>query len=329
MVLKEAHEKDYPKLENLKRNYKDPDERVRWRSKQVIDYAVMAETGRALAKYFLQIEDDVISSMNLYKHIMDTVHRYHDKPWTILEFSVLGYIGKLFKSEDLGRFATFLRLFYYEQPVDWLFPYFFKLLTQKGPINIKPSLFQHFGQHSSFSPKTNKGLNKSKDKQFAHEDPLDHKDMEQLENRLQIQKVSSQSTHVNPEASISTTLQAYGNHRPQDAYDDTNNFFWANTPAINDTFTMKFQSPVKLNSLHIQTGNIEHSGDYAHSAVVEYSSETILGTKPCKHYQILKPLYEGSLHLTGVNISRPVTCLQLRLTGKQTDWLIIQTIKVN
>ena len=60
----------YPPLTNLKRNYNDAPERVYWRSKQVVDFAFMFYYGKDLAQYYLQIEDDVLSSMKLYPKIM-------------------------------------------------------------------------------------------------------------------------------------------------------------------------------------------------------------------------------------------------------------------
>ena len=44
----------------------------------------------------------------------------------ILEFSDLGFIGKLFKSEDLRLFITHALLFFEDKPIDWIFQDFFK-----------------------------------------------------------------------------------------------------------------------------------------------------------------------------------------------------------
>ena len=44
----------------------------------------------------------------------------------ILEFSELGFIGKLFKSEDLQQFITHALLFFEDKPIDWIFQDFFK-----------------------------------------------------------------------------------------------------------------------------------------------------------------------------------------------------------
>ncbi len=83
----------YPSFENLKLNFNDTEERVRWRSKQVIDYALMFRFGRRLSRYYLQIEDDVICSFNFVEAIKDFVENQNEY-WVTLEFSNLGFIGK-------------------------------------------------------------------------------------------------------------------------------------------------------------------------------------------------------------------------------------------
>lgn len=71
--------------------------------------------------------------------------------WTILDFSELGFIGKLFRSEDLEKLAAFLAFYYDEQPVDWLIVYFLKNMGQGQKYFHIPALFQHFGLKSSFN----------------------------------------------------------------------------------------------------------------------------------------------------------------------------------
>lgn len=86
-----------------------------------------------------------------------------------LEFSKLGYIGKLYHSRDLPRLAAFLLMFYQEMPCDWLLIHFRGLLAQREPIRFKPSLFQHMGYYSSYRG----AENKLKDDDFE-EDALDN-----------------------------------------------------------------------------------------------------------------------------------------------------------
>ena len=110
ILIMEVDQSAYPPLDNLKRNYNDPPFRVKWRSKQVVDYAFMFYVGKNLSKYYMQIEDDVISSMKLLTKIKDGIAKAQQQ-WTTLEFAYLGFIGKLYKAEDLERFAEFLCCF--------------------------------------------------------------------------------------------------------------------------------------------------------------------------------------------------------------------------
>ena len=166
----------YPPLENLKRNYNDAPERVYWRSKQVVDFAFMFYYGKDLAKYYIQIEDDVICSLGIYTKIMSGIDQYKHKKWVTLEFSSLGFIGKLYRSSDLERLANFMLIFYDEQPVDYLFILFSQVLTQKYRRIVRPAVFQHFGLHSSLKEKGS--VVKEKERFFADPDQLDLADVD-------------------------------------------------------------------------------------------------------------------------------------------------------
>ena len=172
LVIMEVDQSAYPNLNNLKLNYGDSESRVYWRSKQVVDFAYMFYVGKELSSYYLQLEDDVISSMNLFPKIAKGIKASMDSnlQWTTLEFSKLGFIAKLYKTSDLERLGKFLMMFYDEQPIDWLYVYFYKLLIQTKKILIKPALFQHFGINSSLPLKSPSA---AKEETFADPDPLD------------------------------------------------------------------------------------------------------------------------------------------------------------
>ena len=95
MQIMQAHRDAYPPLQGLKRNYNDAEIRVKWRSKQVVDFAFMFYYGRNLSDYYIQIEDDVICAPNFVRHIKDFIQA-QKKNWVNLEFSSLGFIGKSF-----------------------------------------------------------------------------------------------------------------------------------------------------------------------------------------------------------------------------------------
>ena len=87
--------------------------------------------------------------------------------WILLEFSHLGFIGKLFKTTDIPSIIQFIVMFYKDKPIDWLLDHYVFVRVcsldkdskhcqrQKDSVRIrfKPSLFQHVGTHSSLAGK--------------------------------------------------------------------------------------------------------------------------------------------------------------------------------
>lgn len=141
----------YPDLEHLKITYHHPMLRVKWRSKQNYDFAYLMLYSRNVAQYYLQLEDDVTTVPNYIGLMEDFMTRY--KIFTCLEFSELGFIAKLFHSEDLEKLAKMLMLFYNEQPNDVTYLHFNELMLQFRRIVRRPTLFQHHGYYSSLSIK--------------------------------------------------------------------------------------------------------------------------------------------------------------------------------
>ncbi|XP_011529956.1 alpha-1,3-mannosyl-glycoprotein 4-beta-N-acetylglucosaminyltransferase-like protein MGAT4D isoform X3 [Homo sapiens] len=119
-----------------------------WRIKQVLDFCILLLYAQPKAKYYLQLEDDIIAKEMYFTKITD-------------------FVGKLFRSEDLTHFVRFFLMFYKEKPIDWLLNDIFQVkvcdagedlrncMKRKKQIRIqyKPSLFQHVGIHSSFPRK--------------------------------------------------------------------------------------------------------------------------------------------------------------------------------
>ncbi|XP_035672066.1 alpha-1,6-mannosyl-glycoprotein 4-beta-N-acetylglucosaminyltransferase-like [Branchiostoma floridae] len=144
----------YPTLEGLKVKFNDSKERVRWRSKQCVDFAFLFQYCQNLSQYYMQLEDDVVSAENFFSGIQRYLNRMKYEHWTMLEFSELGFIGKLFRSSDLQLLADFFLLFYQELPADLLLRAFVRI-TQPYEWRFlhRPSLFQHVGVHSSLDGK--------------------------------------------------------------------------------------------------------------------------------------------------------------------------------
>jgi len=165
----------YPDLTRLEETLGDSMDRVRWRSKQLLDFTFLMMYAMRRGTYYVQLEDDVItkrgfvSTMNQFALKMTA----ENKPWFIIDFCSLGFIGKMFKTVDLPLLSQFLLMFYKDKPVDWLLIDLLRAKMCRPLENSKnclrdvwiqhsSSLFQHMGTHSSLSGK----LQLLKDKKF-------------------------------------------------------------------------------------------------------------------------------------------------------------------
>lgn len=147
---------DYPDLSNLPTAFGDSPKRTYWRTKQCLDYSLIFKYCAGKSQYYLHLEDDVITVPNYFQKICEEIKRFSDKSWAAMQFCELGFIGILFKKEDLLKVSIFFRTFCDEMPVDWLVEYFFALKKRKGEafIYAQKGLFQHIGHHSSLENKT-------------------------------------------------------------------------------------------------------------------------------------------------------------------------------
>ncbi|XP_037687411.1 alpha-1,3-mannosyl-glycoprotein 4-beta-N-acetylglucosaminyltransferase-like protein MGAT4D [Choloepus didactylus] len=154
----------YPNMLNAKRSSEDSQKQQSWQVKQLLDFCFLMLYAQPKAMYYLQLEDDIVAKKMYFTKITDFVHNIATDNWFFIEFSVLGFIGKLFRSEDLTDIVHFFLMFYKERPIDMLLDSILYVkrcslgdtlrnCTQKkqqARIQYKPSLFQHVGIHSSF-----------------------------------------------------------------------------------------------------------------------------------------------------------------------------------
>ncbi|NXR13287.1 MGT4A acetylglucosaminyltransferase, partial [Semnornis frantzii] len=156
----------YPDLSNLKKTFGDSEDRVRWRTKQNLDYSFLMLYAQPKGTFYLQLEDDIIAKPGYIESLKTFVFE-QSQEWMILEFSQLGFIGKLFKSKELPLIVEFFLMFYKDKPIDWLIDHLLWVKVcspekdanhcekEKAKLRIraKPSLFQHVGTHSSLPGK--------------------------------------------------------------------------------------------------------------------------------------------------------------------------------
>ncbi|KAM7032553.1 alpha-1,6-mannosyl-glycoprotein 4-beta-N-acetylglucosaminyltransferase-like isoform 1-T8 [Acridotheres tristis] len=304
LLLIHAPPEFYPTLEGLKRNFNDAEERVRFRSKQNVDYAFLLAFAANLSSYYLMIEDDVWSAKSFLTAIRKALASQEGSNWATLEFSKLGYIGKLYHSSDLPRLAHFLLLFYQEMPCDWLLVHFRQLLTQKDVIRFKPSLFQHMGLYSSFQGTVNR---------------LEDEDFQA--NALDVPD--------NPPASLYTSMSIFENYEPLKAYSSAQGYFWGKDPAAGSTFSIVFQQPARVSRVRVRTGSVERPGDFLHAGLLELGQHRDR-RQDCSSYVPVGSFKKGTLEQQGLErvLPGPVECVRIRVTQDQSEWLIIQSIDI-
>lgn len=184
----------YQNLNELKTTLNDELERMRWRTKQTLDYIYLMHYARSRGSYYLQLEDDVEPN----KDYFDYIHKFTElhtnfrlkiqRKWIVLSFSQLGFIGKLLHTEELQHFLTYAQLFYTNQPIDWLLISYVKLRCCRWDglrgkecardygsqfIVADQTQFQHMGEKSSLRNKQQQLKDKKID-QYAARQRMHH-----------------------------------------------------------------------------------------------------------------------------------------------------------
>ncbi|NXD83457.1 MGT4B acetylglucosaminyltransferase, partial [Halcyon senegalensis] len=247
----------YPDLSNLKQTLGDSEDRVRWRTKQNLDYSFLMLYAQPKGTFYLQLEDDIIAKPD-YIQSIKTFAAEQSQEWMILEFCQLGFIGKLFKSEDLPLIVEFFLMFYKDKPIDWLIDHLLWVKVcnpekdethcekEKAKLRIraKPSLFQHVGTYSSLAGK----IQNLKDEDFG--------------------KYVLHKAHNNPPAKVDTSLTTYQQYTLEKVYEGKD-CFWASAPVAGDYIRFTFLNPLNVEKYFFRSGNMEHPGDKLFNTTVE------------------------------------------------------------
>jgi alpha-1,3-mannosylglycoprotein beta-1,4-N-acetylglucosaminyltransferase A/B len=88
----------YPNMDKLRITLNDPIERVKWRSKQNLDFAFLMAYSQVKATFYVQLEDDILAKRGYIKimkqfAVAKTAKQEQD-PWFVLDFCQLGFIGE-------------------------------------------------------------------------------------------------------------------------------------------------------------------------------------------------------------------------------------------
>uniref|UniRef100_A0A9J8C1V5 Alpha-1,3-mannosyl-glycoprotein 4-beta-N-acetylglucosaminyltransferase A n=1 Tax=Cyprinus carpio carpio TaxID=630221 RepID=A0A9J8C1V5_CYPCA len=307
----------YPDLNNLRETFGDSKERVKWRTKQNLDYSFLMMYAVNKGVYYVQLEDDIVAKPNYFATMKNFALQLATEDWMILEFSQLGFIGKMFQAPDLNLIVEFIFMFYKEKPIDWLLDHILWVKVcnpekdakhcerQKSSLRIRfrPSLFQHVGLHSSLAGK----IQKLTDKDFLK--PLLHK------------------IHVNPPAEVSTSLKVYQGHTLDKTYLGED-FFWAITPMSGDYVLFKFDRPVNIERFLFRSGNQEHPGDKIENTTVEilpFSTKEKYKRTEDRFYKLAQ-FEKGVAEGTVDPAFNPVVAVRLTVQKDSAVWAIISEV---
>ncbi|XP_033751922.1 alpha-1,6-mannosyl-glycoprotein 4-beta-N-acetylglucosaminyltransferase-like isoform X2 [Pecten maximus] len=306
----------YPDFSKLDRNFNDSATRVAWRSKQNIDYAYMFLYSKNLSQYYMQLEDDVLTAKSYLSQVKRFVKSRPPKiKWFCIQFSHLGFIGKMFQAADLQSIGEFLLMFYSEQPGDLLINYMKRIKTQFKDILMKPSLFQHRGVISSLKDKKQFLVDKS----FRDRTGNDRKKFYQK----------------NPPADIFTSIEVYDNLKPEFAYDLSNKYFWGLSPNLGDYYRISFHKPVNISRVYVHSGYPKNPKDILYNAALKISrvnNSSHVTQEACDNREMFGTFTRtGDFDTKAQNITMPiynVGCISIELTKAQKEWLIIREISI-
>ncbi|XP_059202475.1 alpha-1,3-mannosyl-glycoprotein 4-beta-N-acetylglucosaminyltransferase A-like isoform X2 [Centropristis striata] len=319
----------YPDFSSLRETFGDSKDRVKWRTKQNLDFSFLMLYAQAKGTFYVQLEDDVEAKASYFEDMKNYAIQEDPKPWLFLEFSQLGFIGKMFRTRDLPMISEFFLMFHRDKPIDWLLDHILWVKVcnpekdakdcnvQKALLKqrYKPSLFQHVGLHSSLSGK----LQHLKDKDFG--------------------KQTLFQAHKNPAAELSSSLKHYQQHSLIRAYKGED-FFWALTPLQNDYILFKFPQPIHISRYRFHSGNIETSADKFSNTTVEVLPSNVTApdtrvtgsSSPDKQsnngFVVIGSFENGVAEGVIEDALQPVSALRLVVHSDSDVWALLSEIDI-
>ncbi|XP_053384423.1 alpha-1,6-mannosyl-glycoprotein 4-beta-N-acetylglucosaminyltransferase-like [Mercenaria mercenaria] len=324
----------YPDFKTItKRNYNDTPVRVHWRTKQNIDYAYLFAYCEKLSEYYMHIEDDITAAKGYINEIRPFIANTNKskQTWFLLEFSTLGFIGKLFRSSDMCTMKDYFLLFKDEKPCDLLINDLKRIKTQIKDFKSPKSLFQHFGVASSLKGK----IQKLTDKNFkdAPKRPIARGQNYIFPNLTKKKEPGDLSINfkrnkfVNPRARVLTSMETYASFTALRPYAvRLGGYYWAKSPNASDYYRILFDLPINITLLEIKTGHPSKKSDRLESAKVKAGHHSEGNT--CED-DIILGNFKNGIFLTKFN--QPllfVKCLDIIVTKSQKSWMIIYEITV-
>ncbi|WKY11220.1 hypothetical protein Q1695_003074 [Nippostrongylus brasiliensis] len=207
------------------------------------DYIYIMTYAGTLGDYYMQLEDDVIAADSYARVIFNYITFLGGRQWFYMDFSRMGFIGKLFRTEELKDVVHSVALYYRYKPVDWILldiQYCRYCRPDQSMANCNKVIkaivigcgatqFQHVGKVSSLSGK----VQNISDKYFG--------------------KGKGWSSRNNPLAKVSSTMKCKSGYEPQRGYAN-NNAIWFLNVAKGGRMIVTFSAPITVTGIMLLSG---------------------------------------------------------------------------
>nr|XP_023019295.1 alpha-1,3-mannosyl-glycoprotein 4-beta-N-acetylglucosaminyltransferase B-like [Leptinotarsa decemlineata] len=353
----------YPNFDKLQPSLGDPPERVRWRSKQNLDFAFLMSYCQPKGTFYVQLEDDILAKPSyvtiMKKFAIEKIAR--QEPWFVLDFCQLGFIGKMFKSAELPWLIQFFQMFFNDKPVDWLLDHLITTKICNWNKKVSILIFVHFffivfklihvvvrvrcgGQWSRcwdsvrvfwagvvFVSVLSGTLLQVSAICIPVGNPLG---CPRSAPDKQFGKVALFFPHSNPEAEVTSGIKHYKQYTLKHAYLGEN-FFWGLLPQPGDQLVFNFMTPIIVKRFYFRSGNAEHPSDKFYNTTVEVlpvAEVSQKGNSPnitSDGYIIV-----GKFDSTGIATGTPnesigkVKTLRLNVHSESENWAILSEIHI-
>lgn len=297
----------YPQLSLLIKKGPDSLERIKWRSKQNVDFAILMLYSISLSTYYMQLEDDLMVASDYLQDMQSFINKQRTC-WFNLEFSTLGFIGKLFHSYHLFSIASHLLKNFQERPCDLMLGALRNQFGQKKVLFSGRSIFQHIGKISTLKDKMMPVVDK-KFKTFGSNVPL-----------IMVLPEGGER----PNATFNTNMRIVSGFPPENVY-KKDSYFFTKFVKTRQYFRIVFESHCNISRLLISTGNFRKSNILVHGFL-----KIGANGHGCDSVINVGKFVDGEIDtlIQGFKLPHNVNCVHIEVARFQKTPLIIRDFKV-
>uniref|UniRef100_A0A8C6HHM8 MGAT4 family, member F n=1 Tax=Mus spicilegus TaxID=10103 RepID=A0A8C6HHM8_MUSSI len=271
-------------------------------SRQKTSLALLMNFALNLSEYFLLLGDNVKTAPKFLANVFWALPAWKQLPWVSLDFSSMPLSGKVFHTEDLSRFVSFLLLFPKDIPTHLLLSEFRLLLSQNVPIRLSPSVFYRMDRDSEFEDTC---FPAKRDKDLGRPD--------------------------NPAGTVFTDMISFWNTNPQFAYFLNDDYFWALDPLEGNYLLVVLDKPQKVIKVAVETGSTKNRLNLLKHGQLLLGYSPMEYPQRCAHYNLVGPLVRGQLEqmvFYEEDAVMEISCIKLLVTSSHDYPVRIMQIKV-